>query len=227
MTVNAILDMIFSLVLTTIGIVGLALNSSIIKKGIRGETFIYYTSLSNITVVLYQLVLLISYSVHDSAFYRLVSSPVVRLTIMLMIMLTFVIYHFILRPEFRKNEISPMSKEKAIGNFCVHYLVPLLTFAQWIFVADKKGLLVSDGLIWIICPASYALFIVLRGRFIDLRNKKSGKTAASTDVVKYPYTFINIDSIGGARVALNIAVIGSICAVAGCLVAWIAIILSA
>ncbi|MBO7319589.1 MAG: hypothetical protein J6V06_06185, partial [Clostridia bacterium] len=74
MTVKNIIDIILCAVTAAIGIVGLTFNSSIIKKGIRREIFIYYTNLSNIAVVLFQLCLLVSYSVPQSAFHTFLSA---------------------------------------------------------------------------------------------------------------------------------------------------------
>ena len=227
MTVKNIIDIILCAVMAAIGIVGLTFNSSIIKKGIRREIFIYYTNLSNIAVVLFQLCLLVSYSVPQSAFHTFLSASWMRITAAMMILLTFIVYHFVLRPEIKKFATEPMTTEKSIGNICVHYAVPLLTFAQWIFVADKKDLLITDGLIWLICPAVYAIFVFTRSKLIEIKVTNGNKPLSDSEKVKYPYGFLNIDVLGGARVAANIVVVGIACAASGCLAALAAIFLSA
>jgi len=227
MTAYNIIDIIFSVAVTAIGIVGLTFNSSIIKKGIRSEIFIYYTNLSNIAVIIFQICLLVSYAVPESSFYELLTSPWLRLSVAMMILLTCVVYHFLLRAEIKKNGAERKSAEKSIGNLCVHYIVPLLTFVQWAWSADKKGLLVTDGLIWLVCPATYAAFVAVRGRNIDMKTKSGNDVAADGEKVKYPYGFLNIDLLGGARVAANIAIVGIACAASGCLAAFAAILLSA
>ncbi|MBQ8165061.1 MAG: Pr6Pr family membrane protein [Clostridia bacterium] len=234
MTVNMLVDIILSVAVSAIGIIGVTFNCSIIKRGIRGEIFIYYTNLSNLAVILYHLLLLISYTDTESVFHRLIAASPIRLSVTLMIMLTFAIYHFVLRPICKKfhrgfySEDAPkVTADKAIGNICVHYIVPILVFAEWIFSADKSGLRITDGIIWILCPATYMLFIAVRGYLIDKKTKKSNSDNNGKTPVKYPYPFIDIDMLGGARVALNVAIIAAVCAAVGCTTAWFSIFLSA
>lgn len=227
MPAKNIIDIIICAVTAIIGFIGLTLSSSAIKKGIRKEVFLYYTNLSNIAVVLFQLCLLVSYSMRQSAFHTFLAAPWFRLTAAMMILLTFIVYHFLLRPEIKKNAAEPMARDKSIGNICVHYAVPIITFIQWIISADKDGLLVTDGLIWLICPAVYAAFIIIRAKIIDLRLKQDNDSFSEENYIKYPYGFLNVDVLGGARVAANIAIVGIACAAIGCLSAVTAIFLSA
>ncbi|MBE7064726.1 MAG: hypothetical protein E7384_02785 [Ruminococcaceae bacterium] len=227
MTAKNIVDIILCAVTTAMGIVGLTFNSSIIKKGIRKEIFIYYTNLSNIAIVLFQLSLLVSYSATDSRLHKFLSVSWLRLSVAMMILLTFIVYHFVLRPGIKKNSAESLTAEKSIGNFCVHYAVPILTFIQWVIAADKESLRITDGLIWLICPAVYSIFVFTRSKMIDIKSKSTCKPLSDSEKVKYPYAFLNIDVLGSARVAANIAIVGVACALSGCFAALLAIILSA
>ncbi len=205
-----LMERIFSFIIFLIGIIGMTLNSSVLQSGIKGfrkDMFIYYTNLSNIAVVIYHLILFISSFYKESTAYGLFALPVMRLSVTLMILMTFVIYHFILRPaEKRKRQKQENHDEKQIGktitNLCVHYVVPLTTFAEWIFVADKSTLKLTDGALWVVCPVAYVVFIMLRACILG-RKKSSYDTWK-----KYPYFFIDVDEIGVARTALNIMIIG-------------------
>lgn len=234
MSGNAFTDIVLILIVSVTGIVGVTLNCSILKKGIRGEMFIYYTNLSNIAVIIYHLLLLISYADVQSAFHRVFSSAPFRFSVTLMIMLTFAIYHFVLRPSCKKHRIgiyaetaSSISPEKYIGNLFVHYIVPILVLTEWLFSSDKNGLRVTDGMIWVMCPAIYMIFIVIRGSHIDRKLSKNPLHGDEKMPKKYPYPFIDIDMIGSGKVALNVTIIAASCAAIGCATAWLTIFLSA
>ena len=200
-------EKIFCLVIFAFGAVGMTINSSVLTKGLRGikkEMFVYYTNLSNMAVLLYHVMLFVSSFYRQSTLYAVLSAPVIRLSVTLMILITFVIYHFILRSadkilNLKKGVSAEKPFSKKFANLCVHYLVPLFTLAEWIIVAEKSSLRISDGAVWVICPLIYLIFIMLRAKLFGNIGDKD---------TRFPYFFLDVDAIGFRKAAINVLIIG-------------------
>lgn len=214
-----IFERILCFVIFAVGAGAILVNFAVLKRGIRGaksEIYIYYTNLSNIAVILYHTVLFIASFYRDSKFYKIIFSPVLRLSVTLIILMTFIIYHFVLRSADKHllpeaNTSCRQRKVKIITNLCVHYVVPLLTFAEWVIFANKESLKITDGIIWVIFPLIYIAFISFRAKVIGNNSEKK----------KYPYFFIDADVIGRKKVAVNIVVIGVVSVIFGMLFVFI------
>ena len=73
------------------------------KKCFRAGFFVYYTHLSNLFVLLYQLALGASGHDPDGGAYRWLSSPGVAVSVTLCIYVTHLIYAFVLIPSARRR----------------------------------------------------------------------------------------------------------------------------
>ena len=101
-----------------------------------------------------------------------------------MIFVTYLIYNFLLLPAIKKDPelYGEAGNYKTFGNISVHYLVPLLSFANWLLFANKGLAQWSYAVFWIAIPLLYAVVIFIRGEF--------GKNIPGSDG-KYPYEFIS------------------------------------
>ena len=111
------------------------------KHCIRAGFFVYYTHLSNLLILLYELALGASgHDPHCGAF-RWLSSPGVALSMTLCIYVTHLIYAFVLLPTaHRRDDESWLKGRFSFGNVCVHFITPGLTVLQWLLWQDKAGL---------------------------------------------------------------------------------------
>ena len=102
------------------------------------------------------------------------------------IMLTFLVYHFALRPVISSENFWKLS------NFCLHYFVPLFTFADYL-IFDKKGdLKPFQPAFWATFPIIYYCYILIYGAFggYFLEKGKPIELAA-----KAPYWFLDTAGI--------------------------------
>ncbi|MDR1237239.1 MAG: Pr6Pr family membrane protein [Propionibacteriaceae bacterium] len=105
------------------------------------------------------------------------------------IALTFLVFHFVLRPSmFSMGEYST-----SVANALAHYAVPLMAIADWLAFDPKGQMKKLDPVKWLLIPAAYLAFALVRAQF--------GIYAGSDS--RYPYFFIDIDQYGGPQVVVN------------------------
>ena len=153
-----------ALPLFVLSAVGLLFQSGLLKHGrIHRGTFCYYTNLSNLLVVLYELSLFVSGFDPAGGLFRWLSSPGVALSVTLCIYVTHLIFHWVLVPMTKRGQGDARSLlHGSFGNACVHYLTPWLTVLQWLLYQDKTGLTVRHAAAWLVLPLSYFVYAMLR-----------------------------------------------------------------
>ena len=104
------------------------------KKCIRAGFFVYYTHLSNLLVLAYELAL----GIGGRGALRWLGSPGVALSVTLCIYVTHLIYALVLIPLAKhSNDESWLKGRYSFANVCVHYIVPGLVAVQWLLWQDK------------------------------------------------------------------------------------------
>jgi hypothetical protein len=86
-----------------------------------------------------------------------------------------------------------------LADMLLHYALPLAYLAVWLWVMRKAGLRWYDPLLWLIYPAFYLAFVLVRGRWSGF----------------YPYPFLDVGRIGYGQVALNVLALIAVFVVAG------------
>ena len=159
-----------------LGAVGLLIHSTLLQTGhIRAGMFCFYTNLSNLLVLVYELALAIAAGLPHSAALRLLTDDTLSFSMALCTLVTHLVYQFILVPDAKRNGKRFADFGASFGNLCVHYLTPLLVVAQWLTL-----------------PLAYFAFAMLRGR--------SGKPIGHTHLV-YPYPFLDLPRLGWRKFA--------------------------
>ena len=147
----------------------------ITKRGGFGM-LLYYTVLSNLLVTLFTAYLL--YVMRKSG-ENWQSQRLLRLKggVTMSIMITCVIYHFMLAPiatDFYRLE-----------NFLCHYIVPLWFLADTLLF-DKQGQYkIWDPVLWTILPLVYMLFALFNGLVLKL-------PVPNSKVSPFPYFFLDV-----------------------------------
>lgn len=171
-----------------LGTAGLLIHSTLLQTGhIRAGMFCFYTNLSNLLVLVYELALAIAAGFPHSAVLRLLTGSTLSFSMALCTLVTHLVYQFILVPDAKRNGKRFADFGASFGNLCVHYLTPLLVVAQWLLLADKSSLGWRSALWWLTLPLAYFVFAMLRGR--------SGKPIGHTHLV-YPYPFLDLPRLG-------------------------------
>lgn len=181
---------------------GLMYHSGLLRGCFRADMFVYYTNLSNLLVAVYYIgrVVCTALRVSDGAAYALFLSPLSHFTVAICITVTFIIYHFIIRPTIVADPqaFGEFGNVWSVSNLFVHYIVPLLTLADFLIFGEHAQEQWWFALVWVLLPLAYAAFAFIRAR--------GGKNITGTDS-PYPYGFIDINQIGIKAVKRNVVVI--------------------
>lgn len=171
------ISLIYRIVLIICGIYGLYLNFT----GLNGNAYKllhYFTILSNVLVVLFFIFLIVNH-------YRNKEYLHIKGAITMSITITFLVFHFMLRPTMF-NMIGTDYSPYSAANLLLHYVVPLMTILDWILFDTKGEYKAYDPLLWLIIPTAYYVFSTINGIF--------GYTFINGS--HYPYFFIDYDSLG-------------------------------
>ena len=181
-------EKIFAAVITLASAAGLLMTSRILegRDKVRRQMFRYYTSLSNAAVLLTHALLLIPGPIREA-----LRTPRARYMTVLCILVTFIIYFFVLTRFGRigENTLKALGVRR-MSNFFVHYLVPGLTVLEWLTAADKRGLTLTDALLWLLIPLAYLLFCLQRAA--------AGARIGAAGAL-WPYPFMDLQALGFRR----------------------------
>ena len=151
----------------------------ITKRGGLGM-LLYYTVLSNLLVVIFTGYLLWKMRREGDHWQ---SSSLLRLkgAITMSIMITCVIYHFMLAPLTRDFY--------RLENFLCHYIVPLWFLVDTIIFDKSRQYKWFDPIVWTVLPLLYMGFAILNGFVLkmDVPNAKDSP---------FPYFFLNANKYG-------------------------------
>ena len=159
----------------------------------RRVMFLYYTNLSNLATAVYQLALLLFSFFPDSMAAQALNLPGTRLAMTLCIAVTGIVYWAVLAPGAAQRGEQLAAGHAA--NLLLHGAVPALSLLQWLLCADK-AVTPADAVRWLVIPAAYFAFILVRAR---LCGPIPGRSSA------YPYHFMNPDRLGVGKFWRNIA----------------------
>jgi len=140
--------------------------------------FSYFTILSNLLVALCCSFNLIQ---PEGRVARFFAAARTQTAICVYILVVGLVYNVILRFIWSPTGLQKVTDET------LHSVVPLLFLAYWALHTRKEGL--DWGMIgrWLIFPAVYCVFILLRGSFSGF----------------YPYPFIDLPALGAWQTILN------------------------
>ena len=140
--------------------------------------FSYFTILSNLLVAISLTAVLVTPSSKTGSFF---SKATVQSAIAVYIFIVGLVYNLVLRSVW-----NPKGWQ-LVGDNLLHVAVPLLYVIYWFLYTPKKILQKKDILPWLIFPALYLTWSLLRGRVADW----------------YPYPFIHAGSLSYGKVGVN------------------------
>jgi hypothetical protein len=182
-----LLQTIFALIIAALSAWGvtLAMLPTAEKPHYWKRSILMYTNQSNLLVCVYHLALAAALTLLPG-WKGFLLHPVVQLSVTLCIMVTFLVFHFML---------AKLIKLPPLRNRLVHYIVPLLTQAEWLLFSNKTGLGLSSALWWMVLPLVYVVFTCLRAA--------AGGNILYTNS-PWPYPFIDMGKLGFGRWLRNI-----------------------
>ncbi len=194
---NRLIALIYRLAAFCLGFFSIMYDFGIFSGKIKAINFLYFTILSNICCVGLFLSLIIvtikdilKQGIHGCS----TISHHIKGEIMISIILTMTVYHFILVPYALKQ--NPYQSFKVI-DIILHYLMPTLTIFDWLLFDQKRQFKWFDPLIWIIGPYLYVIFVFIQSRF-DISAR------IEANIGRYVYAFLDVNLLGNVNVFLNI-----------------------
>lgn len=154
------------------------------------SNFCYYTFLSNFAVFLFY-----TYNLAGQIFIYRGKVPyedVIRGGITPAIFITFLIFHFILYPEKKKKFNHNVMN---LIDIPAHYAVPILTFFDYLFFAQKGTLKYSYIKIYLTIVVVYIFYVyahALLGLMIDCYPTKK----------RFPYFFLDYQTLGPIKAVI-------------------------
>ncbi len=149
--------------------------------------FNYYTVLSNAVCFLFPCVAGVQRPAAGPGCHTVTWRPRAEGAVVFCITVTFLIYHFILRPEaFRMGNGGSFY---SVLNMVQHYIVPLMALLDWLLFCPKGRWRRYDPASWLLIPLAYFIYILIRAPFAG----NIGGTSSP-----YPYSFIDIQAHGWA-----------------------------
>lgn len=142
----------------------------------------YFTILSNLLVTIaYTCLLFVPASGAGRFFAK--ASPLTALTVYILVV--GIVYNAVLRQIW-----DPQGMQKIVDEL-LHLVMPLWMLLFWICYVDKRALRWANAWPWLIYPAAYLLYTLLRGTFTGL----------------YPYPFVDVAELGYGQALLNSGVV--------------------
>ncbi len=162
----------FYLILQTTGTTGFSTLKTVTNF------FSYFTILSNLLVAVCLITSLLSPTSGVGSFFSKVS---VQTAIAVYTFIVGLVYNTVLR-----GITNPTGLDWIVDNL-LHVVVPVLYILYWFIFTPKKVLQWKNLAPWLIFPAMYLLYSLLRGPTVDW----------------YPYPFLHAGKLGYGQVAIN------------------------
>ncbi len=149
----------------------------------HGELFSYFTIQSNVMCLI-----LLSWNLRKEPPALLRGLATVCIT------LTFLVYHFMLRPE--SLTLDNLNNLKNLATSFAHYLVPACVWIDYLLFTPKGGMRLYYPLIWLCYPILYLAYIML------IYKPAGGTFIVEGEICNVPYFFLDIEVLGAGGVAL-------------------------
>lgn len=188
---KAKLSLTYKLLFLTFIFLAILDRAGVFTQNLKLHTLYSFTTISNVCVMLVVLFSTFNYGKNTGVrFARL------NYLCLVIILITGVIYHFILLPQ--KVAENSAYQVFTFGNIIAHYIAPVGTLADWLLFS-KKGLLSKrEPLICLAIPTLYFIIASLYGYY--------GSTIPGKET-SYVYFFMDIEKLGVLGVIAWISVI--------------------
>ena len=197
---NRTAQLIFQTIYCTLGFVGIVSCTGIFEDitQFRWEFYVYFTNISNFLCIGIMFAeLLQTIKKKDDSFVT--TSPVMKFIGMLGIMLTFLVFNFMLAGN-RDPQLN-----WRIGSLTFHVVLPIMYVADWFLFYERKNCKWYYPLASAAFPVAYLAFIFIHAA---IRGFDTSILIPGTDTpLIYPYFFLNLETEGVGGVAKWIVIL--------------------
>ena len=107
---------------------------------------------------------------------------------LLMITITFLTYNLVLTGT-GFSMTKGFSPALSLNDRIVHFVVPALTWVEFLFFQPKGSFKKYDPLKWLLAPVIYFVFIMIKARYVSPATYGIG-------IKRYPYFFMDVEKYG-------------------------------
>ena len=182
-------SIIFKCLILLSAVTGILLQCEVGTSNFSLYSFRMFTTLSNLAVAVFYLAYLIFELRKPASAENSMKFRYCKFLITMSIMLTGLVAHFMLRGMF-----DGMDTIAKAGLTLLHYVVPIGTFLDWLIFDVKGKATWGMPLFAALFPIVYVAVSMIAAQFL-------------TGDGKYPYPFLNVDTLGVGAVVLNIVLL--------------------
>lgn len=182
-------QLIFQSFFCAMGLVGIVASFGIFEDvhNLRWDFYVHFTNLSNYFCIGIVFSELIQTAKKKEDSY-VTTAPVVKFIFCLAILLTFLVFNFLLAGRADRN---PQDNWR-VASILFHVILPIMYVLDWILFYEHKKVKWYYPLISPVIPVVYVIFVFARAAIVNFNPKVP---------YLYPYFFLNIDNLGVAGVA--------------------------
>ena len=147
-------------------------------------------------------------------------SPVLKLASLVAILVTFLMFNFLIAREDGRDPIRNFSTMSII----LHIVLPTLYLADWVLFHEKSKTKWIDPVSALFFPAAYIVYVVIHAAIRGFDSNLMGFVGSNPLI--YPYFFLNPEKIGVFGVVRWCAILGVTFALLGYLFVAIGRLLS-
>ena len=183
------ISIIYKSLILVSAISGILLQCEIGTSNFSLISFRMFTTLSNLAVAIFYFTYVLSEIRKPNSAINSIKFKYFKFLIIMSIMLTGLVAHFMLKGLF--DEMDDIVKA---GLVLLHYVVPIATFLDWLLFDIKGQTTKLMPLFSAIFPIVYVIVSLISAQYI------SGEG-------KYPYPFLDVDTLGIKVVLINIVLL--------------------
>ena len=186
---NRTTQLIFQSFYCAIGLIGAVASLGIFDDilNLRWDFYAHFTNLSNYLCIGIMFAELVQTAKKNEDSY-VSASPLLKFIGLLGIMLTFLVFNFLLagRPD------RELQSNWRVSSICLHVILPIMYIFDWLLFYEHKKIRWFYPLVSVAFPALYIIFIYTRAFIVNFNPEVP---------YLYPYFFLNLDNLGVAGVA--------------------------
>lgn len=173
----------------TLSVVAFAASLGLFRYDYYDNWYIFFTNLSNYFCMGVMAAELVETVRKKDAVCSTVV-PKLKFIGLIMILLTACVFNFVLAHAADRNPAD----NYAISSVLLHLVLPVMYIADWFMFYERKKVKWYYPLISVAAPLVYAVFVFVRAPFVTL-------DPSNPDIKKYPYFFVDVDTLGWGGVA--------------------------
>ena len=195
---NRTTQLIFESIYIGISIIAVLASLGLFEMTYRWDFYIHFTNLSNYLCIIIMLIELCDTAKKKNDGY-VSTLPVLKFIALLGILLTFIIYNFVLAPQ------RDLKDSFVVASMTLHIILPLMFTFDYILFYEHGKLKWYYPIMSAIFPLLYAAFVYIHAAIYKFDS--SIYYPGRKDPFIYPYFFLNLDKYGVAGVIRNILII--------------------